>query len=352
MLKKYTNLVIFYFSGTGNAKRVAEWFAGVASEMQIPFEIINIADFNNQEMPDICKNTLVGFCSPTHGFNFPPIVLKFITRFPKSAKADIFIINTRAGMKLYKLFLPGLSGVTQFLAAIILKMKGYRIVGMQPMDLPSNWISLHPGLRKKVVFSIFHRCKTITREFASKIMGGGKKYKAFLSLPFDIAVTPVALAYYIAGRFALAKTFVATSKCNQCNLCIKQCPVKAIKMFEQRPYWTFNCESCMHCMNNCPNRAIETAFGYTFIIWWVIFSFVPVWIISFIFKTHLNGIIELPVIYWLCYNIIYIFAFLCILFISYHLLHFLMRFAFFDRLVAYTSFTRFKWWRRYKAPVE
>ncbi len=90
--------------------------------------------------------TLVGFCSPTHGFNLPPIVLTFIRNFPKVKNKDAFILNTRGGMKLYKLFLPGLSGIAQLLPALMLSLKGFRIVGMQPLDLPSNWLILHPGL--------------------------------------------------------------------------------------------------------------------------------------------------------------------------------------------------------------
>ena len=54
-------------------------------------------------------------------------------------------------MKLAKLYLPGLSGATLLFAAIILRIKGYRIVGLRSIDLPSNWIFLHPGLKEKVV---------------------------------------------------------------------------------------------------------------------------------------------------------------------------------------------------------
>lgn len=44
---------------------------------------------------------------------------------------------------------PGLSGLALILPALMLRLKGYRIKGLRPLDLPSNWISLHPGLRGK-----------------------------------------------------------------------------------------------------------------------------------------------------------------------------------------------------------
>ena len=315
IISAYTRIIIFYFSGTGNARKVAEWISEIAKLKQIHCELFNIADFGKMELPEINPSTLLGICGPTHGFNFPPIVLNFLIKLPGFKGASAFIINTRAGMKLYKLFLPGLSGIAQYFAAFVLKLKGYHIVGMQPMDLPSNWISLHPGLREKVVHSIFERCKKITGNFAEHIINGGRKYKALWSLPFDLAVAPVSLLYYIVGRFAIAKTFVASSKCNKCYLCIKQCPVKAIKMVSRRPFWTFNCESCMQCMNNCPHRAIETAFGFTFIIWWGIMSFVPVWILTNIFEGPLEVFNKKPFLYWLLYNALYVGAFLIIIFI-------------------------------------
>jgi hypothetical protein len=49
-------------------------------------------------------------------------------------------MNTRAGVKLGQLFLPGLSGIALLLAAVVLMAKGYSIAGMRPIDMPSNWL--------------------------------------------------------------------------------------------------------------------------------------------------------------------------------------------------------------------
>ncbi len=347
----YTKLIIFYFSGTGNAKKAAQWIIKSASEKGIETELINIDHYKLKNENSFDEKTLIGFCSPTHGFNLPPIMLDFVFHFPKSKGAKVFLLNTRAGMKMYKIFLPGLSGIAQYLPAVMLRLKGYRIVGMQPMDLPSNWISIHPGLRQKVVDSIFNRCKNITLRFADKVLNGKKVYTAFWSLPFDIAIAPISIAYYLLGRFAIAKTFVANQNCNQCGLCVKNCPVKAIKMIDSRPFWTFDCESCMHCMNHCPKRAIETALGFTLILWWTVFSIIPLWGLKIVIEKQI-----LPIHYhslWsgLIYYFFQTLGALMIIFGAYRLLHFLMKFSFFNKLVIYTSISRFKFWRRYKAPV-
>ena len=162
----YDKLIIYYFSGTGNAKNAARWIIQAAKQEGIETQIVNIDRFESIEKPVTTEKTLIGFCSPTHGFNLPPIMLKFIWQFPKIKYVDAFILNTRAGMKLHKIFLPGLSGLAQILPTILLWLKGYRIVGMQPLDLPSNWIYFHPGLREKVVESIYNRCYKIVNNFA------------------------------------------------------------------------------------------------------------------------------------------------------------------------------------------
>lgn len=141
----------------------------------------------------------------------------------------VFIMNTRAGMKLWKLYLCGLSGLAQLMSASILILKGYTIVGMRPVDLPSNWISVHPGLRKKVASSMFIRYERRVKLFASYILTGKRRYRALFDIIQDIAISPIAVGYYFVGRFVLAKSFVASHACTMCRLCIKSCPVKAIR---------------------------------------------------------------------------------------------------------------------------
>ena len=247
---KYDQLVIYYFSGTGNARNAAQWIINIAIEKEVKTHLINIDRFETIDVPNFSGKILIGFCSPTHGFNLPPIMLKFISKFPKIENADVFILNTRGGFKVYKFFIPGLSGLAQILPALLLRIKGFRIVGMQPLDLPSNWLILHPALREKVIHSIYVRCHKIVNDFALKMLSGKRKFKGLLSLPIDIALLPIALGYYFFGRFFLAKTLVATEACNRCELCVNECPVSAIKMISDQPFWTYTCESCMRCVKD------------------------------------------------------------------------------------------------------
>ncbi|MCF8378908.1 MAG: EFR1 family ferrodoxin [Bacteroidales bacterium] len=346
---KYTKIIVYYFSGTGNAKQAAEWIVAFGNNLGLESKLVNISDTKGINISEYRSNVLLGFCYPTHGFNAPPVVLKFINNFPKG-ESDVFLLNTRAGMKLYKIFTPGLSGLALLTPALLLKLKGFRIRAYRPIDLPSNWISVHPGLKRKVVESIFSRCKKIIDTFSEKIMAGKRVSRGLLSLPIDLAISPVALAYYFYGRFGLAKTFFASSECNNCGICIKNCPVKAITLVDNRYYWTFSCESCMKCMNNCPKNAIQTAHAFTFLIWWLIFSIIPYAGIKLLLKYEVLNSAWISQNYNLIFNLIILATGLLIVFSGYRIMHFLLRFRVFNFLISYSSLTRYAFWRRYKAP--
>ena len=345
---KYEQVIIYYFSGTGNARNAAHWFKQVAEDYGINSKLINIDRFDKIEVPDTSQKTLIGFCSPTHGFNLPPIMLKFILKFPRLKNADAFIMNTRAGLMVSTKYLPGVSGVAQILPALILRLKSFRIVGMQPLDLPSNWIFLHPGLKETVVQLIQNRIKKITKKFAHKIIEEKRSYKALLSLPLDLALIPIAFGYYFIGRFYLAKTLITNSDCNLCLKCINECPLEAIKLKGQ-PFWTYKCESCMRCINSCPKNAIQVT--HTFSIGLLILSSILLTPAIMLLSSNLGINTELNSI-WIKFTIEVVkwILFIIVVFLSYRILHLLMRFKWIEKLVRITSFSNYKFWRSYKAP--
>ena len=340
------SLLIYYFSGTGNARSVAHWFADVASHQQIPAETIDIAKIDRKHIISPPPGSLVGFVSPTHGFNFPPAMMYFIFRFPRSRGNEAFLMNTRAGLKLSKWFIPGLSGIALWLSALVLLLKGYRIVGLRSIDLPSNWISFHPGVKERVVESLYKHCKGITEKFALKILSGKKVYTAFRDIIQDILIMPISIGYFFVGRFILAKSFYATDACDKCDICIDNCPVKAILTVDNRPFWSYRCESCMRCMNNCPKRAIETAHGYIIGIMILFNMGITVWfwqgVGKFITIPSDNGLVKIGVTLtgWVLVFMVMV--------LSYRLFHYLLRVPVIRQFFYYTSITRYKFWRRYK----
>ncbi len=336
------NLTIYYFSGTGNSANVARWLAREAKKKMIKTELINIANVDRKHISPPSQNAMIAFCSPIHGFNYPPVMQSFIRHFPKGNN-PVLLMNTRAGMLIGKWITPGLTGIAFYLSALVLWLKGYHIKAMFPVDLPSNWMSLHPALNDRTINYLHVRNKERVTKFAGNVLDGGKDFRSMREIVQDTLISPISLLYYFGGRFFLAKTFYASAACDNCGVCIRQCPVKAIKSIDNHPYWTLKCESCMHCMSYCPKRAIQTAHGFI-TLFMLLFSLV-VWSS---FELTFDKILHLD--NWLLNLIIQ--SALMILFISiwYRLVHFMLRFSWFNKLVTYTSLTFYKFWgQRYKA---
>jgi Pyruvate/2-oxoacid:ferredoxin oxidoreductase delta subunit/flavodoxin len=339
----YPKLVVYYFSGTGNSENVSNWLAETALEKGMDVSVVSIGKTDRLNIAPPDSDALIAFVSPIHGFNYPPVMVNFLLRFPKG-KNGVLLLDTRAGMLIGKWITPGLTGVAFYFAALILKLKGYSIKSMFPVDLPSNWISVHPGLNDRTIEYLHERIKERVTRFANKVLDGGSNFRGVREIIQDTLIAPVSLGYYFIGRFFFSKTYYASSACDNCGLCVKSCPVKAIKMVDNRPFWTFKCESCMHCMSYCPKKAIETAHGSI-----VIISLLSSLVFSGLFYQYFGQFlfdIENTFLGFIAESAL----FLGILAVWYRILHFAMRFKFIERLVVYTSLTKYKFWgRRYKA---
>ncbi len=350
-MSRYKNLLIIYYSGTGNAKRVSQWIAEKATEEGIDVFVTPFWKFLKEPLPGLEGNTLIGFCSATHGFNLPHSFLKLIFRFKAFPGSDVFLVNTRAGMKLSKLFIPGLSGLAQILPALILWLKGYHVRALRPVDLPSNWISLHPGLKKKVVESMVKRWKEKIDRFSDGLFEGKRTFwPALITLPVDILLIPIAIGYEFVGRYILAKSFFATDKCNDCLLCLKACPTQSIVLKDNRPFWKLTCESCMHCMNFCPQRAIQTSHNVMIPLFWVLSAFINPLIAIETVDTIQQFVPELHSLSRWITMVLEIIVTIALFTATYWAIHYLMHFWFFRKLMRWTTITQFQFWRRYRIP--
>lgn len=335
----------YYFSGTGNSLAIATWIKSFFEKQGALLTLKRVGRdghklSDNQDLLHYNRGDLVIFCSPVHGFNYPPLMLNFIFKFPKG-EADVYLLNTRAGMKLGRFVTPGLSGLTFYLSSLILRAKGYRIKGFIPFDMPSNWISLHPGLTDSANSYIVEKNRIKAQIKAKKIFNREIDFKSLFESPFDAVIAPISLLYFFIGRFFLSKSYIASIDCNSCLKCVNACPVEAIKIRDGKPYWTLKCESCMRCMSNCPKLAIETPHG-AIALFSILFSFLS----GRYFMHFFDSIDEYPLIVFLIKWSIYL-----IFYIGwYWLMHRLLKIKYVERFVVYTSLTKYKFWgRRYRA---
>ncbi len=348
----YTRILQFYSTGTGNCFQVSQWLKEIFKSHSFKGSLLPI------EKTDECKfehydtnDTLMVIVMPPHGFTLIWAVLKWCLFLPRIKNIHAVVIAARAGWKLGPFFMPGMSGSSTFITAILLKYKGYKVKGLYSVDMPSNWIAAHWGISSSNSQIIYQRAKQRVNKFITTILNGNSHFFSInntYELLFGILLLPISFMYIILARFALSKVFFANFNCDGCSICAKNCPCQAIKMVgnnSSRPFWTYHCESCMRCMAICPKRAIEASHP-----WFIFVQFCTVIPVSSIFISWMNrlqfassflnsslfkGALDFLFVYF-------------VIFSSYYLFYFLTGFKWINWIMTKTTPTFY--FRRYRNP--
>jgi len=249
-------LEICYLSGTGNSRRCATWVAQVAADTGRSVKLAPI-----EAGPPESNGPLM-VALPTHGFTSPWAMITWLAQLPRSAGTPAWVLCTRAGIKVGPFHPPGAACSAPFVVAALLTLRGYRVKGAMSVNMPSNWMSVHPPQRDASLAAVVERARPIVERFAQRSLSGERTWLT-LNLVFEaflgVALAPISALYLAMGRIFLGKTFMANPRCTGCGLCAETCPVGAIAMKGERPYWTWRCESCMRCIAFCPHRAIDAS---------------------------------------------------------------------------------------------
>ena len=223
-----------------------------------------------------------------------------------------------------------------------LTLQGYSIRGLLSIDMPSNWLSLHPGLRPQNAEAIVNRAKPKLDRFMETLLSGRRSLITLnnvYEITWAVLLSWISGLYLIIGRFFLAKLFFANRHCDGCGICKSNCPAGAIRMWgrkKPRPFWTYHCESCMRCMAFCKKRAIEAGHSWAIILYYI--TSIPV---AVYFLSWLAGLFPAAPLLEnsLLQKLLYLIYFYPSVFISYYAFYLLNRIPFINDLFTYTTLT-------------
>ena len=198
--------MIFYFSGTGNSKWVAEEIA-----KQVKDEAVNIVDVKD-EVYSFSEEQRVGLVFPVYAWNPPQIVIEFVKKI-KNDGAFTFGICTcgeNAGH-----IMKELSKIIPLNSTYSITMPNNYVIGMS-VDSEEE--------AKSKITNAKARLNTICNEIKDGVCKSEITKGAF---PYIKTSMGGVFLRYLVNK---TKPFYAKESCNSCGLCEKSCPLKSITL--------------------------------------------------------------------------------------------------------------------------
>jgi ferredoxin len=234
--------MIFYFSGTGNSKHIAEKLSSCTGERLVYMSENSMA---KNEIYEIDKNEKIGFIFPVYWYCIPTIVERFINQMTLSGYRNqyVYAIATygiAAGHVMNRLIKILNKKQLQLNGIFGVKMVDNYVVGYNVMDIEKQ--------KKILDSSEFEIDKIIS-------MIENQSSKEYIKKGMIAFLTP--LTAYAYRKTKHTKKFFITQACNGCNQCVKGCPCNVIHMESGKPEWTGDCTFCLKCINLCKQSAIQ-----------------------------------------------------------------------------------------------
>ena len=237
--------MIFYFSGCGNSKHVAETIAAGLNDTTI---FIPEAAREGRYEYELAEGERLGFVFPIYSWAPPKLVLDFVKKMQLKAKPDYLYFVCTCGDN---------CGLTEKVFRKAIEEKGWHLSACFSVQMPETYIGM-PGFKldteKNAQLKIDRADDTMMRniprlidnECFSEIVKG--------SLPW--------LKTYLVNpgfnKYATDDSkYRVTEACIHCGKCVEVCPLKNVTLEEGRPKWHGHCTMCMGCYHHCPVNAIQ-----------------------------------------------------------------------------------------------
>lgn len=248
-------IVIYYFSGTGNSLFVAKELQKRISDSSL-IPIISLLD----ERVIHTKGKTIALVFPVHAITIPIAVKKFLMKADFESSEYLFAIVTREGT-----IFKGFQKIDRILNKKNKQLDAGFILNMYNNDTrhenykvpsESDISALESVVLKKLDFIqniIKYRMASREKDSEYTIDFG---HNPFVNKILEkIVLTGMTVSEYIGG----VNYFYSDSNCIGCGICEKVCLSKKISMIDKKPIWNKKvlCYMCFACLNYCPKRSVQ-----------------------------------------------------------------------------------------------
>ncbi|WP_028829069.1 EFR1 family ferrodoxin [Proteocatella sphenisci] len=229
--------MIYYFSGTGNSKWVAENIAKNTGE-----QTLNIADYINKKdiSINISAGEVIGIVFPVYAWSVPEFLMDFIKNINIEEGAFSFAVCTcgdEAGLSMKKL------------------SKEIKLNCAYSIVMPNNYIIGYDVDTEEEIAKKIYRGKQKIEIISNKVRERKDEWDVSIG---SNAFLKSNLVSFLFNKFAKnTKPFSVDDTCISCGLCEKICPTDNITLIDGKPVWGSKCVMCLACINRCPQKAIQ-----------------------------------------------------------------------------------------------
>lgn len=244
------NVTIIYFSQTGNTRKVAD---AIAESFLSSGHNVRTFSMLKDVPVDAYNCDLLGIGAPCFSSQAPVPVMNFLKSMPQLEMKRSFIFVTSGaapGRVMYDLGSAMRAKNSDIAGSLLIHAECFhpapclrgRMIGRPDAgdlvrarrfaeNVEKHVSSGRPGFTKD------------SRPDTFKITGGLYDFVALFNKPGFLRVT-------------MPKPEIQKDLCNGCKWCVKECPMKNIKM-EEYPVIGSDCIRCYRCLNGCPQHAYK-----------------------------------------------------------------------------------------------
>ena len=230
--------MIYYFSGCGNSRYVAEELGRLTHDT-----VVNLTEVDNPAVPSV-----VGIVCPVYSWAVPHLVDDFVRQLASQPAPDYCYLACTCGDNV---------GRTVERFARLLRRQGWHLHAAFSFVMPETYVNVKgfnldtPEGAQRKIDAVRERLPQVAQHILQRdpvvdvVKGGAPWLKTTLANPL----------FY--GLLITDKKFVVHDTCISCGLCEQVCPLHNITLHDGRPSWHGHCTNCMACYHHCPKNAIH-----------------------------------------------------------------------------------------------